>query len=291
MTNQSFLIFTLLALIMVTPVSAQEAPKQITFGDRRDMDPIVSPDGKHLAFASDRTGSFNIFLLTFGKAGVSQLTQSKKDDRYPSWSSDGRKIAFCSKRTGNGDIYEMDYDGSSGYLQLTDRPDLDEYPGYEITHGGMVFASAPKKGLRLRPKMSVVFAKDKGQANNTVVLAEGDEPRFSPDGRKIVFVSRRTKNNDIWLMNDDGTLQTQLTTDPKDDENPCFSPTGNKIVFASSRTGSFDIWVMDADGSNPRQLTTDPADEMEPCWSSGGFIYYVRQTGERSSNLFRIDAP
>lgn len=286
-------ILCALALIslLAAPTFAQEAPKQVTFGEKRDMDPMVSPDGSHLAFASDRTGHFNIFLVTFGKAGELQLTQSNKDDRYPNWSPDTRRIVFCSKRTGNGDIYEMSCDGSSGYLQLTDRVDLDEYPCYEAKRQGMIFASTPKRGLRLRPKMSVVFAKDKGQANNTVVLADGDEPRFSPDGTKIVFVSRRTKNNDIWLMNDDGGLQTQLTTDRKDDENPDFSPDGRKIVFASNRTGNFDIWVMDADGGNQRQLTTAPEDETQPSWSSGGYIYYTRRMGDRKSNIFRIKAP
>jgi len=281
----------LLAVVLCVAAAAQEAPKQITFGEKRDMDPVVSPDGNHLAFASNRTGNFDIFMLTFGKTGVYQLTQSNKDDRYPSWSPDNRKVAFSSDRTGKGDVYEMARDGGSGFLQLTDRTDLEEYPSYAPHGSGLLFARGPKKTFRLRRQMKVVLADEKGRANNARPLGDGDEPRFSPNGRQIVFVSRRTKNNDVWLMNADGSQQMQLTTDDKDDENPAFSPDGRHIVFASNRTGNFDIWVMDADGGTQRQLTTDPADEKQPCWSMGGYIYYMRRGGEMQSSIYRIKAP
>ncbi len=278
-------------LIMSLASGAQEAPKQITFGAGKDLDPVVSPDGNHLAFSSNRTGEFSIFMLTFGNEGVFQLTQSPKDDRYPSWSPDGKKIVFCSKRTGKGDLYEMKADGSSGYLQITDKADLEEYPSYAPSGRGLLYATGPKKLVQVRPKMTIVFAEQTGQANNAMPLSEGDEPRFSPDGKKVVFVSRRTKNNDIWLMNADGTQQMQITTAPEDDENPTFSPDGKRIVFASKRTGNFDIWVVDADGGNLRQITSDASDDQQPCWSAGGYIYYTRHTDVGQSNIFRIKAP
>jgi len=290
MTARTTILF-LATLLLGLAAIAQDGPVQITFGEKKDMDPVVSPDGKNLAFSSNRTGSFNIFMATFGKEGFVQLTQGKKDDRYPSWSPDNKKIIFSSKRTGNGDIYEMAADGSAGFLQLSDREDLEEYPSYYPKGDGILFATAPKKLVQVRPQMTVVIAENKGQANNSSPLTQGDEPRFSPDGKHIVFVSRRTKNNDIWLMKADGTQQMQLTTDPKDDENPAFSPDGKKIIFASNRTGNSDIWVMDADGGNQRQLTTDPLDETQPCWSAGGYIYYTRRATELKSNIYRIKAP
>jgi Tol biopolymer transport system component len=284
----------LCAVIFLTvafPLHAQEEPKQITFGERKDVDPAVSPDGKHLVYSSDRTGSFNIFMITFGTAGDLQLTQGKKDDRHPAWSPDSKKVVFTSKRTGNGDLYEMACDGSAGFLQLTDREEIETTPCYSPKETGLAFGSAPKKAVQFSTKMSVVFAKDKGGANNCTVLTDGGEPRISPDGKKIVFVSHRTKNKDIWLMNIDGGQQMQLTSDPKDDENPAFSPDGKRIVFVSNRTGNCDLWVMDADGSNPRQLTTDPAQETQPYWSPENYLYYVREAKQGQSNIFRIKAP
>ncbi len=271
--------------------TAQEPPKQITFGEKLDLDPMVSPDGNHLAFASNRTGEFDIFLITFGKAGTVQLTQSNKDDRHPNWTPDNKTVLFDSKRTGGGDLYETARDGSSGFLQLSDRGDIDLFPSVSKDGKAVLYASGPKKKVQFRTKLNVVMAEEKAQANKARILAEGNEPRFSPDGTQIVFVSKRTKNKDIWLMNSYGGMQTQLTTEPKDDEQPAFSPDGKSIIFASKRTGNFDLWVMEADGSNARQLTTDPTDEVQPCWSSGGYIYYVKHVDSGKANIYRIKAP
>jgi TolB protein len=284
-------IAVVLLIGLVAAAAAHGEPVQITTGERRDADPMVSPNGKHLVFASNRTSNFDIFLITFGQAGVSQLTQDRKDDRSPSWSPDSKKVVFHSKRTANGDIYEMAADGSSGYLQLTSKEEVEEYPCYGPSGGGLLFTTTPKKVVQLRPRRNIVFAQEKGRADQARLLAEGYECRFSPDGKKIGFVSHRTKNNDVWIMKADGGMQTQLTTNPKDDEGPCFSPAGKKIAFSSNRTGNFDIWVMDADGSNPRQLTSDPRDETQPCWSTGGYIYYTLKKSETQSHIYRIEAP
>lgn len=281
-----FLVWSVTAL-------AAEAPVQITDGNRRDCDPVVSPDGSKLAFSSNRTGTFNIYMLDLNKrqGGVAQLTQGNKDDRYPSWLSDSKTLVFNSKRTGNGDIYQLKVSGEAGNLQLTDREEVEEYASIAPRGDSLLIAEGPKKLVQVHPDMSVVLMQKSGGRYQGKALGKGDEPRFSPDGKKIVFTSRRTKNNDIWLMNADGGLQTQLTTDPKSDETPSFSPDGKHIVFASNRTGNYDIWVMDADGSNQRQLTSDKDDETQPCWSPGGYIYYTLRRDETHSNIYRIKAP
>ncbi|MBP8132617.1 MAG: PD40 domain-containing protein [Candidatus Hydrogenedentes bacterium] len=278
-------------LLLTAAALAQDNAVQVTFGDKRDVDPAASPDGKRLVFASNRTGDFCIYAVTFGEAGVVQLTQSEKDDRQPCWSPDGKKVIFTSRRTGHGDLYEMASDGSSGFLQITDRGDVEEWPSYAPKSGGLLFVTGPYKRIQIREKMNVVVADAAAQANTPRLLTEGDEPRYSPDGSRVLFVSRRTKNKDVWVMSADGGLQTQLTNDPKDDENPCWSPDGKHIVFASERTGNFDLWVMNTDGTEVRQLTSTPAHERQPSWSSTDHIYFTREASSSQSNIFRINAP
>ncbi|MCC6488722.1 MAG: PD40 domain-containing protein [Candidatus Hydrogenedentes bacterium] len=284
------LLSGVVVLLAVLSSAAQEDRTQITTGNYRDTDPMISPDGNLMAFSSNRTGKFNIYVFSYRDSGTLQLTKGTYDDRYPNWSPDSKNIVFCSDRTGKGDIFRSSVTGESGFLQLTEADVMEEYPSVPPNGKGLVWARAEKKGL-VRRSMNVVFSDDSPSGGLAVVLAEGDEPRFSPDGSKITFVSHRTKNNDVWVMNRDGSMQTQLTTDPKDDENPFFSPDGKRIVFSSKRTGNADIWVMDSDGTNIRQLTSDPADETQPCWSVGGYIYYTRAMGEGVSNIFRIKAP
>ncbi len=60
-------------------------------------------------------------------------------------------------------------------------------------------------------------------------------------------------NNEIYLMNTDGSEQTRITNNSADDWVPCFSPDGTKIAFTSERDGNSEIYVMDADGNNQRK--------------------------------------
>ena len=278
----------LVMLLLTGATMAQDDAQMMTNGACKDLDPVISPDGNMLAYSSNRTGSFNIFVFDYRTEGTYQLTESPKDDRYPSWSPDSKKLVFTSERTGNGDIFETSVKDKAGFLQLTDQETHEEYASYAGNE--LLFARSEKKGL-LRRKMNVVMADFKAGTIGGRILSEGDEPRLSPDGRRIVFVSRRTKNNDIWSMKTDGTEVMQLTSSPDEDENPNFSPDGKHIVFSSDRTGDFNIYIMDVDGGNVRQLTSNPVDDKQPCWSRGGYIYFTRHMTEGVWNLWRIKAP
>src|SRR5438105_1146558 len=73
---------------------------------------------------------------------------------------------------------------------------------------------------------------------------------------KIAFTSNRDGNDEIYVMNTDGTGVTRLTNDPASDSQPAWSPDGSRIAFTSTRVGNFDIYVMNADGTNVTRLTT-----------------------------------
>ena len=75
----------------------------------------------------------------------------------------------------------------------------------------------------------------------------------------IAFTSDRDGNFEIYVMDADGTAQTNLTNNPASDAVPAWSPDGTKIAFFSDRDGNREIYVMDADGTNPTRLTSDPA--------------------------------
>jgi len=97
-------------------------------------------------------------------------------------------------------------------------------------------------------------------------------PSYSPDGKKIVFVSTRSGpgNPDVLVMNSDGTGQKNITNDPAQDETASFSPDGRKIVFVSDRKGNNDVFVMNSDGTGLTPLTTDPASDRDPTFSPTG---------------------
>ncbi|HKY76047.1 MAG TPA: hypothetical protein VJS45_07905, partial [Acidimicrobiia bacterium] len=87
---------------------------------------------------------------------------------------------------------------------------------------------------------------------------------------KIAFASARTGNQDIFLMNADGSGQAQVTRDPTVSFHPAWSPDGTRIAFAGTREENTDIYVMNADGTGETRLTTDPAIDDQPVWSPDG---------------------
>jgi TolB protein len=93
---------------------------------------------------------------------------------------------------------------------------------------------------------------------------------WSPDGRRIAFVSSRTGNAQIFAMNSDGTDVVNLTHSSVEENYPSWSPDGKKIVFDSMRTGNHEIFIMDADGSNPTNITNHEAWDADPVWSPDG---------------------
>jgi Tol biopolymer transport system component len=102
------------------------------------------------------------------------------------------------------------------------------------------------------------------------------EPAWSPDGRRIVFASRRAGTFDLYTMNADGSGTRRLTSTKDDDGQPDWSPDGARIVFARGTPSR--LFAMDADGTGARRLTDDVAEESEPAWSPDGTeIAYVRR--------------
>jgi TolB protein len=94
------------------------------------------------------------------------------------------------------------------------------------------------------------------------------EPAWSPAAEQIAFVSNQSANDEVWVINHDGSGARQLTWDQHDwwDKSPSWSPDGSKIVFWSNRTGNRQIWVMDADGNNLHSLSRTGFNDWDPVW-------------------------
>ena len=73
-----------------------------------DWGPSWSPDGRHIAFVSNREGNYEIYVMGSDGSNPRRLTDHPAEDRSPSWSPDGRHIAFDSNRDGDWEIYVMD---------------------------------------------------------------------------------------------------------------------------------------------------------------------------------------
>ncbi len=96
------------------------------------------------------------------------------------------------------------------------------------------------------------------------------DPAWSPNGRRIAYVSNLTGNNEIWVMNADGSEAAAITAHAANDLYPAWSPDGGRIAFVSERDNTREIYVIAASGGTPARLTNNDIDEAYPVWSPNG---------------------
>lgn len=259
--NEGLIVFSALdtnrdwQLYLIMPDGSQR--KRLT--DRgNNVTPRWSPDGKAILFASDRTGTREIYMMDEDGTHLTQVETSVPGNKLtPSRSHDLSRIAFAleSPLVGHPEIWIMDADGSNP-VQLTNTPEAEVGPTWSIF------------------------------------------PRFSPDDQKILYASTKSSSSQIWVMNADGSNQQQLTTglgsDFPDANAPNWSPNGNSIAFWSGfETKHGEIWLMNADGTNPRQLTDEPgtASSDNPAWSPDGrhIIFDTSRSGRVEIWIMNVD--
>lgn len=126
------------------------------------------------------------------------------------------------------------------------------------------------------PSNAVLFDLSPSLANPMQLTTEPVNsywPRFSPDGKQVLYYSRIDDRRQIFIRDVDGGNRRQLTNDDADNRDPSWSTDGNYIVWsAKKKGGSYDIWIMNADGSGATQLTSDKADELHPRMSPVRFL-------------------
>ncbi len=241
----------------------------------RDECPYWSPDGRSIAFTSDRDGG-GIYLMASDGSNqrrlTAEFTQCQIPDAAMAWSPDGRWFSFLSCLDGPPDIYIVRPDGSD-LTNLTHNPATDEHPYWSPDGRRLAFGSdrdGNKEIYLLDLQAALQGKEDAGLIRLTDNPAVDVPAGWSPDGTRLLFLSERDGNPDVYVMAADGSGQTRLTTDPALDYYPTWSPAGQWIAFVSTRDGNHEIYVMAPDGSGQRNLTASPAEDSRFWWSPDG---------------------
>ncbi|MEO7387775.1 MAG: amidohydrolase family protein [Gammaproteobacteria bacterium] len=111
-----------------------------------------------------------------------------------------------------------------------------------------------------------------GQAATALTDGFGDDrlPRFSPDGKHVVFQSFRSGDFHLWTVPASGGKPRALTTGPHDDREPAWYPDGRNLAFTSDRNGNLDIWRLDRVNGQIAPVTRNPADDYWPAVAPDG---------------------
>jgi Tol biopolymer transport system component len=242
--------------------------------------PITSDLRGRIAYG-DRQG--HIWVMDADGSERKQITSATSGvDFDPNWLPDGRTIVF---RTSRGD-YAPDPNGTGTEgIWIVDTTTLKEhqlFPADKSKYGGLFPDPGPGHLIALSTLdadllevILLVDARTGDIVRQINVNSSGEACEWSPDGKRIAYTHLNGSYFDIWVMNADGSDQTQLTDTPWHDDLGQWSPDGSQLSFTSPTSNGFnDIWVMNADGSDQTRITSFAESESPGAWLPDGRIVF-----------------
>lgn len=232
-----------------------------------------------IAFASDATGTIQIYLINVDGTNLRQLTDMPEGACQPDWSPGGNRLAFISPCRGNHEGYpgsalfilEID----SGDVQaLPTAPGGDFDPDWSADASQILFTSIRKGG---RPQ---IYTYD-FETNSVTLVSDPEtfsrdfQPTWSPDGSRIAFVTTRKGPYQIWFMDVDGKNQALFSrTADLVNTNPRWSPDGRAIMFTqSAAVGALPMVVLsslDEDGLHNQRVSNNLTPMREASYAPDG---------------------
>jgi Tol biopolymer transport system component len=261
------------------------SPPADTIGD---FFPIYSPDGKAVAFVRlVAEGNADLYVVSASGGTVRQLTFDKAYILGVAWSADGKDLIFSSHRGGSQSLWFVPTVGAVPQ-RLPLGGAIATYPAISRQGNRLTYTQG-----HIQPNLWIIdLAGSHVQAKPFLSSATyNNAPRFSPDGQKIAFVSRRSGDNEIWTCAPpDCAEPQQLTFLNSLSGTPRWSPDGKYISFESRPKGHSQIFVVHAEGGKPRPITEGTAEDKVSSWSSDGKFIYFSSNRSGASEIWKISA-
>ena len=264
-------------------------------GGGGDYGPAVSPDGRTLAFLRWAWPQGDIYLQPLAGGPARRLTKRSQQVGGLVWASN-REILFYGTAGVSGSMWRMFADGRSedrpveGALDGAREPAISHPPNGPVRLAYTRFVGDSNIWRMAIAPDAHGGMRAVGQPASIIASTRADiSPRFSPDGKRIVFASDRDGYLEIWVAASDGSGPAQLTTlKSSRSGSPRWSPDGTEIVFDSPASGNSDIWMVRSEGGPPRQLTTEPSIDARPSFSRDGRWIYFRSDRSGAQQIWKM---
>ena len=268
-----------------------------------DTSPAFSPDGNTLAFSRRidfDVGDVYVLNLRSTSEGlkpageVERITFENRGARTPAWSSDGREIIF-SDRLGVWRVSPSAHAQPQQIISFAVPTLTVSRRGQRLIYQHTIFHSNISR--LIAPIARGNGDRDPGTHSRRSGVSlisstrNDSSPQYARDGKKIVFISERSGNPEVWSCDNDGSNARQLTSfGGPSVTTPRWSPDGSRIAFDSNAEGEYDIWVISADGGRPQRMTTHPANDGNPSWSRDGRWIYFDSARSGQQQVWKMPA-
>ena len=195
------------------------APLPLTSNADNDYFPAWSPDGMRIAFATDRDGNSEIYLMRADGSQPERLTDYADDDLFPQWSPDGKTILYQYLANDAWDLAAINLKDHQ-ISTLVDNPAVDTLAAWSPHSESIAFTSNRDGQI----EVYLMRADGTHQTNLTAHPADDHFGGWSADGKYLVFISNRDGNWEIYRMLGDGSEQTRLTVNQTPDLSPAWAP-------------------------------------------------------------------
>jgi TolB protein len=199
-----------------------------------------------------------------------RLTTDGSFKQHVQWSPDGKTLLFSRIHEGKMALWTMPADGGEMKRLLPEHKEP-HFDGHFSSDGKrIVYVYDNLQGTDGHLRINVC-APD-GSDDKVLIphKAFEESPRWSPDGKLVLWVSTRDKNPDLYTVDAEGKNEKRLTSDPANDLHPAWSPDGKQIAFTSARSGKQKVHIMNADGSEVKKLTDGEFLDSWPVWRPDG---------------------
>ncbi|HEX9960796.1 MAG TPA: protein kinase, partial [Pyrinomonadaceae bacterium] len=237
--------------IATIPAAGGE-PVVIASDEASDWNPVWSPDGKYLYFASDRSGNMSFWRVAIDEeTGAAQgepesVQTPSKYCRHITFSRDGKTL---------------------GYVRYESQSNLQSIP-------------FDAKTLKTTGEVTWITRGDKEIGN----------PDLAPDGEMFVVRQPTRTQEDLVIFDKNGGSWRSLMNDRFRERIPRWSPDGSQIAFYTDRSGKYQIWAINPDGSNLRQITfTEKMGANAPVYSPDGSRMAYTELESNSQSSFILD--
>ncbi|MBE7552265.1 MAG: S9 family peptidase [Anaerolineales bacterium] len=252
-----------------------------------DETPQWSPDGQWLAFSMDNT----VHVVSAAGGLPQKVSDFAPGASAPVWLPDSMGLVVSIEWQGADKLLLTDRSGS--WLRALTSGPGDDAEAQSSPDGRMVvFVHRPHDDLN-RLDIKVVELESGQIRPLTGQPRQKDwQPRWSPDGRLIAFLSQRSGWNEVWLVQPDGEGLRQLTRLGRDVADLAWSPDGTRLACTVNNEGAFDLALLDVQNSDVSYLRRGLGVYSRPCWSPGGdFLTVEYEDPTLPPDLYRVSVP